>query len=97
MDGSLLGWLAVLRSLAALPAPRVMPGHGPASAAWPGAMEPQQRYLSTLRDDIRQSLSQGQSLAQAVQNLAPPADGWLLAEDNHQRNVTTGYTELEWE
>jgi quinoprotein relay system zinc metallohydrolase 2 len=97
VDGSLLGWLEVMDELAALPAERVVPGHGPASAAWPEALEPQRRYLTALRDAIRTSLANGQTLAQAVLSIAPPAAGWLLSEDNHPRNVTAGYTELEWE
>lgn len=97
VDGSLLGWLAVMEDLAVLPATQVVPGHGPSSAPWPGALEPQRRYLSTLRDAVRESLAHRQSLTQAVQTIAPPDDDWLLAEDNHPRNVTAAYTELEWE
>lgn len=97
VDGSLLGWLKVMEELAAVPAQRVVPGHGPASASWPGALEPQRRYLAGLRDAIRKSLADGRSLTQAVDEIAPPGEGWLLAEDNHPRNVTAGYAELEWE
>ncbi|MEJ2762344.1 MAG: quinoprotein relay system zinc metallohydrolase 2, partial [Gammaproteobacteria bacterium] len=35
LDGSLLGWLAVLKKLEAIPADRAIPGHGPVSAPWP--------------------------------------------------------------
>ncbi|HMR31334.1 MAG TPA: quinoprotein relay system zinc metallohydrolase 2 [Geminicoccaceae bacterium] len=97
VDGSLLGWIAVMRELAALPAARAVPGHGPASVSWPGALGPQARYLEGLRDSIRHSLAAGRSLAQTVAETPPPSSGWLLVEDNHPRNVTTGYTELEWE
>ena len=97
VDGSLLGWIDVMQKLAALPASRAVPGHGPASVPWPGALEPQARYLAGLRDSIRQSLAAGHSLPQTVAEIAPPKEGWLLVEDNHPRNVTTGYTELEWE
>ena len=97
VDGSLLGWLKVMDELAAVPAQRVVPGHGPASASWPGALEPQRRYLAGLRDAIRNSLADGRSLSQAVDEIAPPSEGWVLVEDNHPRNVTAGYAELEWE
>ncbi len=38
LDGSIRGWLAVLKQLASEPAARVVPGHGPASMPWPGAL-----------------------------------------------------------
>lgn len=97
VDGSLLGWLKVMGELAGVPAQRVVPGHGPPSAPWPEALEPQRRYLVGLRDAIRKSLADGRSLSQAVDEIAPPGDDWLLADDNHPRNVTAGYAELEWE
>ncbi|WP_306711562.1 quinoprotein relay system zinc metallohydrolase 2, partial [Azospirillum isscasi] len=37
IDGSILGWLRLLDGLGAEPAARVVPGHGPPSAPWPGA------------------------------------------------------------
>lgn len=96
VDGSLLGWLDVMEDLAGLPVSAAVPGHGPAVVSWPEALQPQRRYLEDLRDAVRQSLAQGRSLAQAVAEIPPP-DGWLLTEDNHPRNVTAAYTELEWE
>ena len=47
LDGSLRGWLRVIDELAALPAQRVVPGHGPVSE-WPAALADQRRYLETL-------------------------------------------------
>lgn len=97
VDGSLTGWLAVLDELAALPAARVVPGHGPPSAPWPAALTAQRGYLEALRDGVRASLAQGRSLADTVATLAPPEASWQLRDGNHQRNVTAAYTELEWE
>src|ERR1700741_3696667 len=37
LDGSINGWLAVLDELAAIPARRVVPGHGPV-ADWPASL-----------------------------------------------------------
>ena len=37
LDGSLKGWLAAIDELAAIPARRVVPGHGPV-AGWPTAL-----------------------------------------------------------
>ena len=97
VDGSLTGWLDVLTQLARVPATRVVPGHGPASAAWPVALEPQRTYLVGLRDQVRRALDQGLTLQQAVEQVPMPGPEWRLREGNHQRNVTAAYTELEWE
>ena len=56
VDGSLLGWLRQFDELAAIKAARVVPGHGPVSAAWPSALDAGQRYLEVLARDIRKSI-----------------------------------------
>src|SRR5262249_50797168 len=35
LDGSIVGWLALMDRLTAVPAERVVPGHGPPSMQWP--------------------------------------------------------------
>ena len=51
-----------------------------------------------LRDAVRAALRRNRTLAQAVDEVPlPPGQRWLLAEDNHPRNVTASFTELEWE
>ena len=98
VDGSLLGWLRVMDELQALPATRVVPGHGPPSAPWPDAARPQRDYLLYLRDQVRAALTRNRTLEQAVDEIPPPSGAlWLLAADNHARNVTASFTELEWE
>ena len=98
VDGSLLGWLGIMDELATLPAVRVVPGHGPVAAAWPQAMAPQRAYLAYLRDRVREALRRNRTLEQAVEEIAPPpGSSWLLMRENHARNVTASYTELEWE
>jgi quinoprotein relay system zinc metallohydrolase 2 len=98
VDGSLLGWLKVLDQLELLPARQVVPGHGPPLAPWPGATEPQRRYLEYLRDAVRAELRRNRTLEQAVDEVPPPSGStWLLADENHPRNVTASFTELEWE
>jgi quinoprotein relay system zinc metallohydrolase 2 len=98
VDGSLLGWLATLGELERLPARRVVPGHGPVSAPWPEAAAPERRYLEHLRDEVRAVLKRNRTLAQAVDEVPlPPGQRWLLAAENHPRNVTASFTELEWE
>lgn len=98
VDGSLLGWLQVMDELVTLPAVRVVPGHGPPSAPWPQAARPQHDYLVYLRDQVRTALAGNRTLEQAVMGIPPPPGAeWLLAADNHARNVTASFTEFEWE
>ncbi|MCS7268164.1 MAG: quinoprotein relay system zinc metallohydrolase 2 [Geminicoccaceae bacterium] len=96
IDGSLPGWLAVMDELARIPAARVVPGHGPVSAPWPEALGPQRRYLEELAAAVRRAIRAGRSLPALLAD-PPPAGDWLLSEDNHPRNITAAYKELEWE
>lgn len=96
IDGSLLGWLRVMDELARLPAARAVPGHGPGSADWPAALAPQRRYLDDLAAAVRWAIARGRSLS-ALLAEPPPAGDWLLSSDNHPRNITAAYKELEWE
>lgn len=98
VDGSLLGWLRVLDELERLPATRVVPGHGPASAPWPAAAAAERLYLEDLRAAVRDELRRNRTLEQAVDEVPmPQGQHWYLAAENHGRNVTASYTELEWE
>jgi quinoprotein relay system zinc metallohydrolase 2 len=97
-DGSLDGWLGVLDRLAAVPADRVVPGHGPASAPWPAALDAERGYLVWLRASVRRIIEEGVPLGRAVAAVPLPTDErWQLTAGNHARNVIASYTELEWE
>ena len=96
LDGSLLGWLAVMEDLAAIPAERVVPGHGPASMPWPAALGPQRDYLTGLRDVLRAQIAAGADIAEAVESVPPP-EGWVRVDAFHRRNATAAFAELEWE
>jgi quinoprotein relay system zinc metallohydrolase 2 len=98
IDGSVVGWLKVLRDLTAIPADRAVPGHGPESAAWPDAVEPERRYLEAIEADTRAAIKAGIGIADAYRHVAKSERGrWLLFDDYHPRNVTASYKELEWE
>lgn len=98
LDGSLLGWLAAMEALAALPAERVVPGHGPPAAPWPEALADQRRYLQRLAEDLRALIARGVPLAAAIEQAAPDERlRWTLFEEYHLRNATAAYAELEWE
>jgi quinoprotein relay system zinc metallohydrolase 2 len=98
LDGSLRGWLAALDDLARLPAKQVVPGHGPAAAAWPDALNNERAYLQRLAADCREMIKQGVPIAVAVQRAAASEKShWELFDDYNARNATAAYSELEWE
>jgi quinoprotein relay system zinc metallohydrolase 2 len=98
IDGSILGWLKAIETLRGIPAARVVPGHGPVTAPWPTALEPEQRYFELLVRETRKFLAAGGSLGQATDTIGRSARGnWLLFDSYNARNVTAAYTELEWE
>lgn len=98
LDGSILGWLTTIDALAAIPAARVVPGHGPASAPWPGALAAQRRYLRAVASGARELIAAGESIAEAPAKVAQEERrNWRLFDEFHARNVTAAFAELEWE
>jgi quinoprotein relay system zinc metallohydrolase 2 len=97
LDGSLRGWLAVLDELGALPAQRVVPGHGPVSP-WPAALGDERRYLATLAADVRGLIARGEPItAAAATAAASERPRWQLFDDFNARNATAAFSEIEWE
>jgi glyoxylase-like metal-dependent hydrolase (beta-lactamase superfamily II) len=97
LDGSIRGWLAVLDQLSAIPARRVVPGHGPVGD-WPGALADERRYLQTLASDTRALVADGKTLAKAADTAAASERSrWGLFDDYNARNATAAYSEIEWE
>ena len=98
MDGSIPGWLKVIADLKKIPAKRVIPGHGPITAPWPSAIEPQERYLAKVADGVRKALKDKLTIQQAIEGVAwDEKDKWQQFENFHRRTVTATYAELEWE
>ena len=104
VDGSLPGWIRLNAALQArmdgawANIKRVVPGHGPASAPWPAAFDNQQRYLEVLITGTRAAVADNIGIQRAVEVVGgEESKHWLLFEDNHPRNVTSSYAELEWE
>lgn len=98
VDGSLLGFLAVVDELRRIDAKRVVPGHGPAIAPWPQALDAQAAYLSRLTRDLRGAIAKGESLGAASKSVGQSEKpAWSLFDDYHVRNATAGFAELEWE
>jgi quinoprotein relay system zinc metallohydrolase 2 len=98
IDGDAAGWLKTMDRLTTVPASRVVPGHGPSSAPWPQALEPQRLYLTTLIDDIRTLQKQGGTIEQAAEQAASSQrDRWRLFDEDNPRNAVTVFAALEWE
>lgn len=97
VDGSIRGWLALLKQLEAVPAVRVVPGHGPVSD-WPAALADERRYLSTLLSDVRASNKKGEPIRTAAEKAAATERAhWELFDDYNARNATAAFSEIEWE
>lgn len=97
MDGSIRGWLALLKDLEAIPAQRVVPGHGPVSD-WPAALADERRYLSMLLSDVRTSNKKGEPIRTAADKAATTERShWELFDDYNARNATAAFSEIEWE
>ncbi len=98
IDGSILGWMAVLDTLAAEPADRVVPGHGPSSMGWPDASKPIRHYLQVIADEVRKMIADNRTLSEATQSVGlSEKDAWELFDAYHGRNVSAAFAELEWE
>jgi len=97
MDGSIRGWLDTLKRLEAIPALRVVPGHGPVSG-WPAALTDERRYLSTLLSDVR-TLNKNVEPIRAAADKAAASERphWQLFDDYNARNATAAFSEIEWE
>jgi quinoprotein relay system zinc metallohydrolase 2 len=98
LDGSLLGWMRQLDELAAIPAARIVPGHGAVSTAWPLDLDAERTYFEVLARDLRKSIADGQVISEAVKTAAQSERGkWELFDEYNERNALTAFAELEWE
>jgi quinoprotein relay system zinc metallohydrolase 2 len=98
LDGSLVGWQAVLEGWGDLRPQRVVPGHGAVSLAWPEGGDALRRYLQVLARDTREAIRAGARLSESVATAAASeAPRWELFDLYNPRNATAAYTELEWE
>lgn len=98
VDGSIRMWLNVMDDMAAIPAVRVVPGHGPATADWPQALDAQRAYLNRLAADVRELIKNGEPLQKAAQIAGRSERGhWELFDEFNARSATAAFSELEWE
>lgn len=98
LDGSILGWQAVLDRMADQRIDRVVPGHGPARLPWPDGADATRGYLAALTAETREAIRRGDSLRRAMEHVGESQrGGWQLFDEFNKRNATAAYTELEWE
>jgi len=98
IDGSIKGWLKELKQLEKMDYKIVIPGHGPIVTDWPKSMQAEKDYLHLLLTEIREMITKGQFLEEAVKTVGTSEKGkWKLFDQFHKRNVTTSFAELEWE
>lgn len=98
LDGSIVGWLKAIERLRAVPAARAVPGHGPASVAWPGALGAEAEYLGLIAREVRAMIARGGGIEKAVATIGQSERGrWALFDEYNGRNVTAAFKELEWE
>ena len=98
VDGSLKGWLTVLKELRELRPRHIIAGHGKPTTAWPGDIDAQRRYLDTLLRETRHAIRRKQTIQQAVDSVGgSERSEWLMFDLFHRRNVTAVFAELEWD
>ncbi len=97
IDGSIRGWLTAIDELGAIPAQRLVPGHGPVND-WPAALADERRYLERLASDVRALVAQGKAITAAANTAAASERSrWELFDDYNARNATSAFSEIEWE
>lgn len=97
-DSRITGFLDSMRVLRTVPAKHFVPGHGRPDAVWPAALDAQERYFTLVMRETRDALKRRRTLMEAVEEVGFSERGnWVNFETYHRRNVTTAYTELEWE
>lgn len=98
VDGSLKGWLSVLKEFPGIKARHIIPGHGQSDPQWPQALQAESDYLNVLLHEVRDAIKRRQTMQQAVNTVGlSQRDRWLLFDAFHRRNVTAAFAELEWE
>lgn len=98
IDGTITGFLAVMKDLRAIAADHYVPGHGRSDLTWPKPLEAQQRYFTVILDETRAAIRNRKTIQQATDEVGlSEAGNWAAFDQFHRRNVTSAYAELEWE
>lgn len=98
IDATITGFLAVMEELRKIGAAHYVAGHGRSQQPWPEVLEPQRRYFTVILTETRAAIRDRKTIQQAIDEVGlAEARHWIAFETFHRRNVTTAYTELEWE
>ena len=98
IDGDIHGFIDVLDQLISLDINLVIPGHGKPTKKWKEAFKKNKNYFVTLRNDVRNAISEDQGLRKAIETAAQSeSKKWKLFNIQNARNVNQVYPKLEWE
>jgi len=98
LDGSLNGWLKVLGELEKRSFDVVIPGHGSVDRDWPESLQAQKKYLQTIVNGVRSEIKLGHFLEDVLTTLDYKDKAqWQLFNDFHKKNLSSAFSELEWE
>ncbi|MFA6121644.1 MAG: quinoprotein relay system zinc metallohydrolase 2 [Sideroxydans sp.] len=98
VDGNVLSWLEVIERLRNVASTRIVPGHGSVTTNGGAALDDEKRYLTTLLNDVRSAIKQGQSMEETIETAARSEQGkWLLFDITNRRNIARIFPMLEWE
>ena len=98
IDGTITGFLAVMKDLRAMAADYYVPGHGRSDLPWPTPLDAQRRYFTVILDETRAAIRNRKTIQQATDDVGlSEAGNWAAFDLFHRRNVTAAYAELEWE
>ena len=98
IDGTITGFLAVMKELRVIAADHYVPGHGRSDLAWPKPLDAQQRYFAAILNETRAAIRNRKTIQQATDEVGLSEAGkWAAFDRFHRRNVTAAYAELEWE
>ncbi|MCX4187731.1 quinoprotein relay system zinc metallohydrolase 2 [Methylophaga sp. OBS4] len=99
LDGSINGWLDAIEELKGMDITTVIPGHGPVlHQDWKAALETEKDYFILIRQQVREIINDMGTINQATENVGvSEKNKWLMFDEYHKRNITSAFTELEWE
>lgn len=98
LDSNIRQYDEVLEELQNLDVQYYVVGHGPLDRPWHVLLSEQRQYLGVLLKEVRAAIKNDVSLMDAVNTVGwTERDKWHNFDLYHRRNVTTSYTDLEWE